>query len=63
MEVHSMRTEEVRRVWAVVFAQSGIPIEIRLFREYAEAAKCQKRWERTAREEYDAVALFVSQVS
>lgn len=57
-----MGTDEVSSLWVVVFAHCGIPVKVRLFRQHAEAVNCQQRWEKTAGEEYDAVALFESEV-
>jgi hypothetical protein len=58
-----MDTNEVRRVWVVVFAHSGIPVKVGVFGQYAEAARCHDGWETTIQEEYDAVALFESPVT
>ena len=58
-----MQTDERKSVWVVVLAHSGIPAKVRVFKTYAAATRCQNRWERTASEEYDAVAVFESRVN
>ncbi len=58
-----MAADKIRSLWIVVLAHSGIPVKVRVFMQYADAARCQHRWEKTAKEEYDAVALFESEVN
>jgi len=58
-----MGTNESKRLWVVVLAHSGIPVKVRVFKKCAEATRCQNRWERTAKEESDAVALLGSEVN
>jgi hypothetical protein len=58
-----METNGGKSLWVVVLAHSGIPVKVKLFKEYAKATRCQNRWERTASEEYDAVALFEPKVN
>ena len=56
-----MKTKKT--VWVLVKAESGIPIDVKVFDDFAKAEKRRATWERNHNLEADAVGLFETNIN
>lgn len=57
------KTEEKKIVWVLVKAESGIPVDVKVFDDFAKAEKRRATWERNHNPGDDAVGLFETSIN
>ena len=64
MKRNNQRTSNLKAqaVWVVVKVESGVPAELKVYANASAAKRCLSVWRKTARDDYDSVEQFCTQI-